>query len=235
VNYGALVSPQASLAGRVAILPTGACEAHGPHLPLDTDVRIAVAMAERAAVRLDAVVLPPMGYGVTRFARNFPGTISVEPETVTSLVASVLGGALAGGARVVALANAHFEPAQIDALFAACARVREVTGSEVVFPNVASRRNAARLRAAALDGHSGRYETALMLAIAPDLVRGHGELPAVRASLADGIVAGATCFEEAGGPLAYFGEPARATAQIGEALLDELAMMLVEAVGVGGL
>lgn len=224
-------SPDASLHGVVAILPVGSTEAHGPHLPIDTDVRIAVTMAERAAARWGrpAMVLPSIPYGVTRFARNFPGTLSVSADTVTGMIADVLIACHEAGAAGLAIANAHFEPAHIAAIFAACARVEATIAVPVWFPNVGSRRNAARLRAAVLDGHSGVYETSLMLAIAPELVHGQAFLPAVAASLADGIAAGATCFEEAGGPSAYFGSPALATAAIGDALLDELADMLIEA------
>ncbi len=230
VSLGGRRFGEASLAGRPVILPTGACEAHGPHLPLDTDVRIATAMAEKAASRTQALVLPAIPYGVTRFARNFPGTLSIPPAVLTALVAEVLIDAHNAGASGLAIANAHLEPANIDALFAACARVKEVTGAVVAFPNVGSRRHSERLAraATALDGHSGTYETSLMLAIAPSFVRGHAKLPAVEAELAHGIQQGATTFEEAGGPRAYFGAPAAATRQLGERLLDELAAILVE-------
>ena len=231
------VSPDAGLAGAVAILPAGACEAHGPHLPLDTDVRIACAMAERAAARLvargqPARVLPPLAYGVTAFARNFPGTLGVSPATMTALVAEVLRAAHAAGASGLAIANGHLEPANLDALFAAARRVEEATGHVVALPNPGSRRNAARLAAVAatVDGHAGLYETSLILAVAPERVRAHEALPENLADLGAGILAGATCFEEAGGPHGYFGRPAMATAALGERLLDELAAMLVEAV-----
>ncbi|MFT7078433.1 MAG: creatinine amidohydrolase, partial [Planctomycetota bacterium] len=64
----------------VALLPVGATEAHGPHLPLDTDVTIAVAQARRAAEMLAAegvrpIVMPPVAYSVAQFAFGFPGTI----------------------------------------------------------------------------------------------------------------------------------------------------------------
>lgn len=228
MNLGAARSPEARLAGRVVLLPTGACEAHGPHLPLDTDVRIAVALAERVAARVDGVVLPPLPYGVTRYARNFPGTLSIEAETVTSLVEAVLRGAHAAGARKLVVVNAHFEPANVDALFAA---VKRLEGLPVVFPHLGSRRNAARLRAAVLDGHAGIYETSLVLAVAPQLVQGHAALPENPADLGAGMLAGATCFEEAGGPDAYFGRPAAASAAIGEALYAELTEIVVEAIG----
>jgi creatinine amidohydrolase len=184
------VSPDASLAGTVAILPTGACEAHGPHLPLDTDVRIACAMAERAAARLAAAgrparVLPPVAYGVTRFARNFPGTLGVSPATMTAVVAEILEAAHAAGATGLAIANGHLEPANLDALFAAARRVEAATGTPVALPNAGSRRSAARLAAVAapVDGHAGIYETSLagVLRAARARDRGARRAPAGRA------------------------------------------------------
>ena len=87
----------------VALLPVGATEAHGPHLPLETDVIIARAMARAAAAPLAArglasVVLPPLAYTAAPFAAAFPGTLSVSPATlrrkVAELQAAGVGGAL---------------------------------------------------------------------------------------------------------------------------------------------
>src|SRR6476659_5337431 len=75
----------------VCILPTGAIEAHGPHLPLATDGIIATAMAEAAAPQLVAhdlqpLLLPPLEYTVAPFASAFAGTVSARPETITELL-----------------------------------------------------------------------------------------------------------------------------------------------------
>jgi creatinine amidohydrolase len=234
---GGRTTKTAGLTGAFAVLPVGSCEAHGPHLPLDTDVRIAEALALRAARLLSArgtpaVVLPTLNYGVTTFARHFEGTLSISADLTRGLVVEVLCAAVAAGATGLGLANAHFEPANVDALFAACAEVQQRTGRKVVFPHFGSRRLSEQLarRVTAVDGHAGRYETSLILALAPEKVRGHGDLPGVGASLAVGIVAGATCFEEAGGPDGYFGAPGEASAEQGEALLDAMAEMFVEGV-----
>src|SRR5262245_12350832 len=75
----------------VAVLPVGAIEAHGPHLPLGTDVVIAHAMARAGAQRiadggLGAVLLPPLPFTAAPFGARFAGTISISPATVTALV-----------------------------------------------------------------------------------------------------------------------------------------------------
>src|SRR5499427_3017996 len=75
----------------VAVLPVGALEAHGPHLPLATDVVIAQAMARVGAARLvaaghQAVMLPALPFTAAPFGAAFAGTLSVGAETVTALV-----------------------------------------------------------------------------------------------------------------------------------------------------
>src|SRR5207244_4086730 len=102
----------------VAILPVGAVEAHGPHLPLATDVIIAETMARAAAARLathgyDAVLLPPLTYTAAEFAAGFPGTVSVRPGTVTALLLDLARSLTRHGLHVLAVANAHLDPALV--------------------------------------------------------------------------------------------------------------------------
>ena len=243
VRLGSRTSPASGMRGAWVILPTGSCEAHGPHLPLDTDCRISDEMAVRAARRLidtgrPAVVLPTLPYGVTCYAADFPGTLSVSAAVVTDMVNTILGTALEVGAAGVVIANSHFEPAHIDALFAAATLLRQRDGARVVYPNVASRRHASRLGAELASGscHAGAYESTLVLAMAPGLVdeSARAGLPEVPVDLAAAMRAGAQTFMQAGGPRAYFGAPAAGTAEDGARWLDELAAILVEAVLEGG-
>ncbi|MCB9896651.1 MAG: creatininase family protein [Planctomycetes bacterium] len=225
--------------GAAAILPVGSTEAHGPHLPLDTDVSIALGMSIRAMGRLTAagrpcVVLPPVVYSVTDFAGAFAGSLGVRKETATALLTDVLTGAVRTGFRPVAVANAHLEPAHLETIRAAIAAVKEATGVDVLFPDVTRRRLAERLTDEFRSGacHAGRYETSLVMADDPrfvdDVVR--KALPPVPISLVDAIRAGLTDFLQAGGEQAYFGAPAEASAEEGEATFDVLAELLVEAV-----
>jgi creatinine amidohydrolase len=217
--------------GAVALLPCGATEAHGPHLPLATDVSIAEAGAVRAVRRLlreglGALVLPALAYAVTEYAAGFAGTLSIPEETARALARDAVLAAVRAGFRGVVLCNAHLEPANIAALHAAAAEA-EARGARVAFPDVTRKPHALRLGDEFRSGacHAGSYETSLMLAADPFLVRRElsVELAANPISLSRAIKDGKRTFHEAGGPRAYFGDPAAASEAEGEVLLDTLA------------
>ena len=87
-----MTSPEVADAGaRVLILPLGSCEQHGPHLPLDTDTRIAVALAHGiAAARTDAVVAPAVAFGSSGEHEGFAGTLSVGTEALRLLLVELV-------------------------------------------------------------------------------------------------------------------------------------------------
>lgn len=218
----------------VPILPVGATEAHGPHLPLGTDGYIAEAMASASLPLLaergwQGVILPPVDFTAARFAEGFPGTLSPRRETVTALLQDLLASLAQQGFRVVAVANAHLDPEHLLSLRAAF----ENAPLAIAFPDLTRRRLAERLtdefRAGAC--HAGQYEGSLLLACRADLVRplAHS-LPDNPVSLLPAIKAGTWNFEAAGGPEAYFGSPRNATLEEGRASLEVLAHLLLEAV-----
>jgi creatinine amidohydrolase len=223
----------------VCILPVGAVEAHGPHLPLTTDGIIAVAMAEAGAAQLAGhdllpVVLPPHEYTSAPFAAAFAGTVTVPPETVTGLVVE-LGRALAfHGFGVLAIANAHLDPTHLGALHAAVSRLLAERITLAVFPDLTRKPWALRLGEEFRSGacHGGAFETSIVMAARPELVREEVRrtLAANPASLSIAIREGKTTFEAAGGPRAYFGDPAAASAAEGRATIDTLGGILAEAV-----
>ena len=225
-------------AGAVALLPVGAIEPHGPHLPLGTDVIIAAEMARRAAVELDrrkvrCFLLPPIVYSVAEWSASFPGVLSLRPSTVRAVVREVCLGAHSAGSRQVALANAHLEPGHVACLREACREVAAETGWPPVFPDITRRSLAQRLGEAFLSGdHAGRFETALVMAARPELVDEavRRTLPPVNVSLVEKIRAGAGSFRQVGMDRAYCGDPAAASAAEGETLFDELAGILVEGI-----
>ncbi len=225
--------------GSVAILPVGAVEAHGPHLPLLTDVIIAQAMARAGAGRLavrgvPAVVLPPLAYTTAGFAQDFAGTISLRPETVTATIVDIASSLSRHGFGVLAIANAHLDPAHLSSLEAAVNQVRRDARLAVAFPNLATRPWALRLSEEFKSGacHAGQFETSVLLAECPEQVREatRTALPPNPASLSRAILDGKQSFEEAGGPRAYFGFPAQATPEEGQSTIEVLGMILDEAV-----
>ena len=225
--------------GCAAILPVGSTEAHGPHLPLDTDVTISLGTARRAARRLEAdgiacVVLPPITYAVTDFAGGFAGSMSLPRATAQALLRDVLVAAIRTGFAPVAVANAHLEPDHIASIVGAIDEVRAGTDFEVVFPDVTRRANAQRLTDEFQSGacHAGQYESSLVLADDPEAVDDEirRALPEVPISLVDAMRAGHMDFLAAGGDQAYFGRPADASADEGHSTYDVLATMLVESI-----
>lgn len=227
------------LAGAVALLPVGALEAHGPHLPIATDGIIAGAMARAGASRIEAegrttLVLPPLHYTSAGFAAGFPGTVHLRPETVTEVVVDVGRSLAAHGAAVLGIANAHLDPGHLGSLREAVDRLASEGEIRVAFPDITRRELAERLTEEFRSGacHAGRYEGSVVLAARPELVRREvaDGLPPNPASLSDAIRDGASTFEEAGGPRAYFGWPAEASAEEGRATIDTLGAMLAESV-----
>jgi len=225
--------------GAVMILPVGSTEAHGPHLPLATDVIISEEMSRRAAGKLSAqgilaFVLPPIAYSVTDFSSDFAGTISISKVTATALICDICISLYKQRARLVVISNSHLEPEHIAAINAAIEQVKQETGRAVAFPDKRRRRWAATLTEEFRRGdcHAGAYESSLVMAARPELVREdlRRELERVPISIAEKIRDGAHTFKEAGGEQAYFGSPREATRAEGEASYEALAQMLVTAV-----
>lgn len=226
-----------------AILPCGATEAHGPHLPLSTDVIISETMASAALPRLSAggvtaFVLPPLAYAPAEYAAAFAGTITVSRAVAKALILDIARSLKGQGFACLAFANSHFDPANVGMLREAADEVRAL-GLPVAFPDFTRRKLAQTLTAEFQSGacHAGQYETSLVLAARADLVDEAGAyaLADNPSSLTEAFAKGAKTFAEAGGPDAYFGYPARATAAEGRAstaiTAEALAASVFEALG----
>jgi creatinine amidohydrolase len=224
-----LTSPQLErLNDPVALWPVGAVEPHGPHAPLGTDTLISVGMCERAAARLDnAVVLPPLSFGVTRYGAAFVGAIGISEQTLRAVVLDVAKSVADNGFRRLVIVNNHFEPEQVATLRAAA----EEAGA--LYLDLVRRRNAQRLTDEFRRGscHAGRYETSLVLAEAPELVDPTAkELPPNEVDMPAAMAAGRTDFLAMGMDRAYCGAPAEATAEEGRQTFETLTDMLVDLV-----
>ena len=225
----------------IVILPIGATEPHGPHLPLDTDVTIAQAQALRAAERLgeqgiDALVLPPLAYGLTHFTDGFEGRISLRPGTLWALLEDVVESLEDQGVRRIVFTNAHLEPAHVQVIrgVAGDSPAMTRTKAQVIFPDNTRRRWAGTLGAEFQSGdcHAGQYESSIVLAADPGAVREkeRAALEPLSIHLIEKMQAGAKSFLEAGAVDAYCGDPRAASAAEGEELIEALAAMIVTSV-----
>jgi creatinine amidohydrolase len=222
----------------VAILPCGATEAHGPHLPLNTDIIISETMAARALPLLEqrgyaAAILPALAYMPAGYAEAFPGTVTVSAATAKALMLDIAMSLKTQGFACLALANSHFDPANVAMLREAAEDIR-ARGLPVAFPDFTRRKLAQTLTAEFQSGacHAGQYETSLVMAARPDLVDETGRLKLKDnpASLTDAFAKGARTFDEAGGPDAYFGFPRNASTAEGEESYRVMASALVDAI-----
>lgn len=229
VEVAALVSGDRPLA---ILVPVGSVEPHGPHMALQTDTVLSIAAARRAiplltAAGVDARIAPPLAYGVTECAAAFPGAISIPAAVLVDFLRAIVSGYLNMGAEHVCLVNNHLEPAHDRAIRTAAG---QFDSERVSVACPLTRRWGKTLSAEYKSGacHAGRYETSMIMAENPALVREQvrAALPEVPISLAEKLRAGVTDFAEMGLDRAYAGAPAAADAEHGEDLLGRLAVMI---------
>jgi creatinine amidohydrolase len=234
-------------AGRaIALVPIGSTEPHGPHLPLSTDALLSIEVCRRAVGALRAsgraaIVAPSIPYGVTRYAAGFRGAIGVSEETLTRVLGDVARALLDDGFAHVAFVNNHLEPEHVEAVARTVTAIAGERGPEAVsFPNQLTRRWGRTLTDEFKRGdcHAGRYETALVLAAQPELVRGEiaRDLPTLDVSLSKAIAARApgdppVTFGRLGMKRAYTGAPSEATRDEGDGVYARLVEMVVTEIG----
>jgi creatinine amidohydrolase len=159
--------------GGVALWPIGATEQHGPHLPVDTDSRIAETVCRLAAARRPGCcVLPTLTVGCSSaHTRRWPGTLAVLPRTLIGLVAEIAPWVGASGWERLVLVNGHVGNSA--PLRCAIDELRHLQPSLHVAAMDTWRLDPVVERAFtadAADWHANRAETSVMLAIAPELV-----------------------------------------------------------------
>lgn len=226
-------------AATLVVLPVGAIEAHGPHLPLDTDVVIATAMARAGATKLAArghavLILPALAYTAASFGAEFQGTLSLSGVTVTAIVVDLARSLSQQGFRLLAIANAHLDPEHLTALNEAVKLGRVDRLLPIIFPDLTRKPWGSRLGDEFKSGacHAGQFESSIVLSAQPAAVRDtiRRSLKHNPTSLSEAIKSGKRTFAEAGGPRAYFGDPAAASANEGARLVETLGTILEEAV-----
>lgn len=158
---------------RLAILPVGATEQHGPHLTVATDARIAEAFADRLGgeLRREAVVCPLVPYGVSEHHAAFAGTLTLTPATFMSIVGDLVAGLAAQGFSKVIIVNGH--GGNLEALSLVARQARSEHGIKVASMMWAKLARDVCIEEAvgAAYGHACELETSLAMVLAPELVR----------------------------------------------------------------
>jgi len=206
---------------RTILLPFGAVEEHGPHLPLSTDTIEAYEVCKKAALRLPLFVAPPIHYGNCRSTVCHPGTISISTGTLKALFIDIVTSLRSQGLRCFVALTGHAGGAHKMALQDAG---EELIGRfDDIFIAVVSEYDLAKDEGRGLietvgDSHAGEIETSRILHSHPQLVK--GSAPREFPSFPQNILVRDKRQYWPGG---VWGDPSRATAEKG-ARLEELVV-----------
>lgn len=208
------------------VVPIGSCEQHGPHLPMDTDLRIATALCESlASARPDVVIAPPLTVTASGEHQSFPGTLSIGTIATEAAVVELVRSALptAGSPRpspfvAVVLVNGH--GGNVESLARAEALLVDEGRDVLVW----------HPRVPGGDSHAGATETSILLHLDPGCVRSDRIETGSTARWRDigpTVIAEGLAAVTANGVL---GDPTTATAAQGRRMLDALVADLADAV-----
>jgi creatinine amidohydrolase len=211
----------------LVVVPVGALEAHGPHLPLGADQIQAEATALALADRADGLVAPTIPYGSAPSARRFPGTVSLSIAQLGQHVEGVLGELARSGVRRFLVLSGHGERGHMAALReAADVTMRAYPATRVVV--LCDYDFVYELRgkdSPGTDGHAGLLETSRVLALAPETVG--AERPVVEYRRSPFLPGSPT---EAEWPESVIGDTRPATADLGRRVQDHVLARLEETV-----
>lgn len=209
----------------VVIIPMGATEAHGPHLPLGTDSFQPEAVADMLAKRINGLVAPPIKYGHHSSTKNMIGTIGISFDTLRALTRDILEALVADGLRRFVILSGHAGHVHLAALKVAVEEV--VSESEVKIMLLTDYDLAwevsEEMGIREKDGHGGLIETSRIMAIAPQLVgkeRGSGKFCDQEYMI---VANPEVCY-----PDGFAGPADKATVELGDKVNDHIVNRLEE-------
>ena len=163
---------------KTIIFPFGTIEEHGTHLPLNTDTLIVYEVLKRLIRKRKVFLAPPVYYGVCTTTKQHPGTISITPETLRKLTLDLVTDAYKKGLRNFFLISGHGGGLHMYALKEVAEIViEELKGIKiaVISPYDILYKELSELAETPNDLHAGEIETSLVLALAPELVKGRSK------------------------------------------------------------
>lgn len=223
----------------LVVVPMGATEQHGPHLPTGTDALLATEVAERAASRArpdsarDLILTPTLTVGASDHHVPFGGTLTLTPETLLAVVLDVAHSVARAGGRRLVLLNGHGGNTGVchAAAAAAAASARwDLAVAHLDYWTVLDA-GAAASDGTPVPGHAGAFETSMVLAVRPELVQPRPERSEPPPLGPPDLHSGDLWRRIEG----YTDQPHRADRERGEAWLDQItsavAARLVELAG----
>lgn len=232
----------------ILVLPLGAIEQHGPHLPFNTDLvmaeRCAAAAVEAAGDELDLWLLEPLAYTKSNEHAGTPGTVWLGPETMLRVLDDIGRSLAATPARKLALLNGHGGNSSL--LNVACRELRLNHGLETFLLHPSLPPDQGGSEAGPEDGsagrselgmgiHAGMAETSMMLHLRPELVRmdlAERNVPEHLAANEHVRFGGAVTFGWLAadfGDNGVIGDPTGANAEAGAMLFKQAVAQLIEA------
>lgn len=149
------------------LLPVGALEQHGPHLPLGTNTFIAESVCREVAHDCQILLAPTFPYGVTGPRSDvFAGTTTLRRKTLHRTINELLAGWEDHGVTEIIVLSAHRYDPHLDALLMALTQTSVTTVIDLYAIDVSD-----LLEGTAVAEHAGELETSLMLHLAPERVR----------------------------------------------------------------
>jgi creatinine amidohydrolase len=217
------------------LVPVGSTEEHGPHMPLAADTIQGVEVSRRVVSSLAkegirAVAGPAIPFGVSLHLMDFPGTVTLTPATLETVIREVCSSLIKHGFRKIVLLVSHNE--NVGAVYAASQEVSQQPGVRAMVINWAPplKQQYPKLLKSKSGGHGGEGETARVLACMPELVRmdrAQAYIPKSREKLEgdEPIDMGGGVLDLPHGmkevtPIGCMGDPTVATAETGEKCYD---------------
>ncbi len=230
----------------VLFLPISPIEEHGPHLPLGTDIFCARDIAAEAAdiitrqaPRIQAVLAPAIPLGCSPATADFPGTISLQADTLKRVISDVCSALAGHGFKYMLISNHHMDPDHMKAILSAVEELNAGLDVRIIetcsrhfqhhttpMPDRKGQDPDLDMR---LEIHADVKETSYILYRRPEwCARDYRQLPAQKVDLREGRRKGLTTFRQMGAELGYIGSPGRASAEIGRIYFEEFSQSVAQ-------
>jgi creatinine amidohydrolase len=208
------------------IFPFGTVEEHGNHLPLNTDTLIVYEILRRVVRKRKVFLAPPLYYGVCTTTSQHPGTISIRPETLRTITYDLVREAYKKGLRNIFLITGHGGGLHSSALKEVAENlIEELMGLKiaVICPYDILYKELSDLADTPNDSHAGEIETSIVLALAPELVKGRSkeEYPHIPKPF---VVKNKVKYWRGG----VWGNPGKATVEKGEKAINLIVKKIVD-------